>query len=103
MTSLWLADRIATSPASTTADDLPGFADVVVAGAGITGMVTAVLLARTGRQVLVLEARTSGACATGNTTAKVSLLQGTQLSTIVAKQGNRLAGEYLEGNRAGQN
>lgn len=102
MTSLWLADRISTSPASEAVADLPARAEVVVAGAGITGLMTAVLLARAGREVLVLEARTVGACATGNTTAKISLLQGTQLSTISAKQGSRLAGAYLAGNRAGQ-
>ncbi len=102
MTSLWLADRITTSPASDTADDLPGSADIVVAGAGITGLMTAVLLARAGREVLVLEGRTVGACATGNTTGKISLLQGTRLSAIAARQGKRLAGAYLDGNRAGQ-
>ncbi len=102
MTSLWLADRIETSPASDTADDLPGSADIVVAGAGITGLMTAVLLARAGREVLVLEGRTVGACATGNTTGKISLLQGTRLSAIAARQGKRLAGGYLAGNRAGQ-
>ncbi|KAA1433044.1 FAD-dependent oxidoreductase [Mycolicibacter arupensis] len=102
MTSLWLANRIATAPDSLRAEDLPDHADVVVAGAGITGLMTAVLLARAGRQVLVLEARTVGACATGNTTAKISLLQATQLSRILAKQGKDLAAAYLAGNRAGQ-
>ena len=46
---------------------------------------TALLLARAGKDVLVLEARSVGACATGNTTAKVSLLQGSHLSKILGK------------------
>ena len=87
MTSLWLADRanrpIPLRPLLETDRD----ADVVVVGAGITGLVTAVLLARAGKSVIVLEALSAGAGATGNTTAKVSLLQGTKLSKIIAKHG----------------
>ena len=71
-------------------------------GAGITGLVTAVLLARTGKSVLVLEARTAGAVTTGNTTGKISLLQGTNLSTIVARHGPSLARDYIQGSREGQ-
>src|SRR5882757_5591771 len=63
---------------------------------------TAVLLARAGKDVLVLEARTVGACATGNTTAKVSLLQGSHLSKILSKHGKGLARAYVDGNREGQ-
>lgn len=100
MTSLWLADR-PDVPAPTAVPGEPS-ADVVVVGAGITGLITAVLLARAGKDVLVLEARTVGAGATGNTTAKISLLQGSKLSKILDKQGPKLARMYLEGNREGQ-
>jgi glycine/D-amino acid oxidase-like deaminating enzyme len=77
-------------------------ADVVVVGAGITGLTTAVLLARAGKSVLVLEALSVGAGATGNTTAKISLLQGSKLSKIIARQGAQRAQQYVEGNREGQ-
>ena len=98
MTSLWLTGRadqpLAPSPLDTGARS----ADVAVVGAGITGLITAVLLARAGRNVLVLEANSLGAGATGNTTAKISLLQGTKLSKIVGKHGPKVA----RGVRAGQ-
>lgn len=70
-------------------------------GAGITGLTTAALLARAGKDVLVLEARTVGACATGNTTAKISLLQATHLSRILPKHGRDTARAYVDGNREG--
>jgi ribulose 1,5-bisphosphate synthetase/thiazole synthase len=43
MTSLWLADRIDCATAAGTFDDAD--CDVVVVGAGVTGLTTAVLLA----------------------------------------------------------
>lgn len=102
MTSLWLSDRVEQALPPTPFDESTRSADIVVVGAGITGLITAVLLARAGRDVMVLEAFRPGAGATGNTTAKVSLLQGTKLSKIVAKHGPRVAKMYVEGNLEGQ-
>lgn len=76
--------------------------DTVVAGAGLTGLTAAVLLARAGHQVAVVEARHVGAAATGNTTAKVSLLQGTNLSSIRSHRSDEVLGAYVEGNQEGQ-
>jgi glycine/D-amino acid oxidase-like deaminating enzyme/nitrite reductase/ring-hydroxylating ferredoxin subunit len=98
MTSLWL-DR----PPIETDDDLPvDRYDHVVVGAGLTGLMTALLLARAGRSVVVLEARQVGAVTTGNTTGKVSLLQGTKLSTMLGRQSRRVVSAYLDANREGQ-
>ncbi len=99
MTSLWL-DRPQDHARTDTAE--PPNAEVVVVGAGLTGLVTAVLLARGGKRVVVVEARTPGAVTTGNTTAKVSLLQGTRLSTISGRHSTELVRQYVEGNREGQ-
>jgi glycine/D-amino acid oxidase-like deaminating enzyme/nitrite reductase/ring-hydroxylating ferredoxin subunit len=76
--------------------------DVAVVGAGLTGLVTALLLAQAGRRVAVLEARFVGAVTTGHSSAKVTLLQGTRLSTVVANHTEHVAGAYVEGNREAQ-
>jgi glycine/D-amino acid oxidase-like deaminating enzyme/nitrite reductase/ring-hydroxylating ferredoxin subunit len=99
MTSLWL-DR----------PDLPSYGplepgarfDTVVVGAGLTGLVTALLLARDGKSVAVVEGRHVGAGTTGNTTAKISLLQGTRLSTLAKKNTEATVRAYVQANAAGQ-
>ena len=95
--SLWLAGHTARPESGS----IPN-AEVIVVGAGLTGLVTAVLLARGGKRVVVLEARAPGACTTGNTTGKISLLQGTRLSTIARRQSAETVRQYVEGNREGQ-
>lgn len=98
-TSLWLQ----TAPALATDRFEPdGAYDAVIAGAGLTGLATAVMLARSGFRVCVLEARTVGAVATGNTTGKVSLLQGTRLSELRRFSSERVLAAYVDGNAAGR-
>jgi glycine/D-amino acid oxidase-like deaminating enzyme/nitrite reductase/ring-hydroxylating ferredoxin subunit len=98
MTSLWLEH----APSIPTDAFEPGAEyDEVVVGAGITGLVTAVMLAREGRRVAVIEARTVGAGATGNTTAKLSVLQGTHLQKIREAMYPAIVNAYVDGQRAG--
>jgi len=76
-------------------------ADVVVVGAGIVGLTTAALLVRSGREVVVLEARTVGTGTSGYTTAKVSALQGSRYQKIVGDHGSGAAARYAEAQLAG--
>lgn len=99
MNSLWLDGRRAI-PVD---QHVPGAAyDTVVVGAGITGLATGLLLARSGQTVAILEARSVGAGTTGNTTAKLSLLQGTILSGLRGQYSQGIVNAYVEANKEGQ-
>lgn len=76
--------------------------DVVVIGGGLTGLTTALLLARGGQDVLLVEAGRLGRMTTGRSTAKVSLLQGTRLSRLARQHGEEALHAYVEAGREGQ-
>ncbi|HET8927752.1 MAG TPA: FAD-dependent oxidoreductase [Microbacterium sp.] len=96
--SLWLQ----TAAPIATDTELPQGSEVVVAGAGLTGIVTALLLARRGIRVTVVEARQVGAVTTGHTTGKLSLLQGASLGEIREQAGERALLAYAAGNLQAQ-
>src|SRR5688572_7742256 len=71
-------------------------ADVCVVGAGITGMTTAYLLAKAGRNVIVLDKDAIGGGETGQTTAHLTSALDDyyhQLEKIHGEDGARLAYE----------
>lgn len=101
MSSLWTDNRTETASIPEEVAQARD-ADVVVVGAGITGLTTAVLLARAGKKVVVVEARRVGAAATGNTTGKVTVLQGSKLARIRAQHGPDVLNAYVTGNAEGR-
>lgn len=79
-----------------------GHHDVAVIGGGITGLTTALLLARAGQGVVLLEADRLGGGTTGRSTAKVSLLQGTRLGTLAGRHDHATLRAYVEAGAEGQ-
>lgn len=75
--------------------------DVIVVGAGLTGLSTAVMLTRAGLDVAVLEAGKVAELASGGNTGKLSLLQGQRLAQIRKNHSASLLRAYVDANRAG--
>ena len=74
--------------------------DVAVVGAGLTGVVTAQLLADGGANVVVLDAGPARTTTTARSTGKLSVLQGTRL-VHVARYGDDVVRDYLAAGFAG--
>lgn len=74
-------------------------AEVVVVGAGITGLTTALLLADKGVDVAVVEGLGVAAGVTGATTAKVTSQHALLYSRIAAKRGEAVAQTYATANQ----
>ena len=75
--------------------------DVVVIGAGITGLTTALQLKRGGARVAVLERNEVASGATGNTTAKITSLHTLVYADLIRSLGRERAHQYAWANQAG--
>jgi glycine/D-amino acid oxidase-like deaminating enzyme/nitrite reductase/ring-hydroxylating ferredoxin subunit len=75
--------------------------DVVVVGAGIVGLSTALSLLEGGRSVVVLEARQVGTQVTGRSTAKITSQHGLIYRDLIERLGVDTAQLYANANRAG--
>lgn len=91
-----------TEPPETTHAPLDGSttADVVVVGAGITGLTTALFLLDAGASVAVLDAHSVAAGTTGSSTAKVTSLHGLTYDRLLREQGDERARQYADANQA---
>lgn len=90
-----------TAPPIPVDHDLPPSADVLVVGAGITGLAVAAMLARAGAAPVVIDAHRVGALTTGGTTGKLSLLQGSTLSQVRSHAGDDALRAYVAAGHAG--
>lgn len=95
-TSVWRATAPASAHAMLQSDVST---DVLVVGGGITGVTLALLLARQGRKVVLLEADTIGSGSTGNSTGNLYETVSEGLCTIEKRWGGEVARQVIEQRR----
>ena len=98
--SVWTATAEAPSyPPLDARDDVE--VDVVVVGAGISGLTTGLLLQRAGHRVAVLDMHGVATGTTGGTTGKVTSQHGLTYARLADERGEDTARAYGEANEAG--
>jgi len=98
MSSIWQMDAIHTQRDPLRKDKK---CEIAVIGGGLTGILTATLLAEEGKRVVVIEADTVGSGQTGHTTAKVTSQHGAIYHKLENTFGLSTAAAYAEANGLG--
>jgi hypothetical protein len=96
-TSIWQDEATPYLPANT--PDQHAVYDVIIAGGGITGISTALLLQQSGKKCIVLEANNLCFGTTGGTTAHLNTLLDTPYTTIsknFSKEKAKLVAESVQ-------
>ena len=75
--------------------------DVLVVGAGIAGLSTALALSESGQSIVVLEARTVGRQVSGLSTAKITTQHGLIYRELIDRVGPEMAKAYADANCEG--
>jgi glycine/D-amino acid oxidase-like deaminating enzyme/nitrite reductase/ring-hydroxylating ferredoxin subunit len=96
--SLWQSTL--SSPFNPAAVASSNLSDVIIAGAGITGITLGLLLQKAGRNVSILEAQSIGFGTTGGTTAHLNTLLDTPYPTIIKNFGSENAKKVVALTRA---
>ena len=102
-TSIWLADCQPTVPRSAIPTDRSPVwgTDVLVVGAGITGLLVALNLAESGMKVTVVDAGSFGDNTSTHSTVKLTAAHGTTLASIASRAGAEAAVRYGAANAIG--
>ena len=74
------------------------YVENLVIGAGMAGILTAYLLKKQGREVIVVEAKKIASGQTGRTTAKITAQHGMIYDNMIRKIGRKRAGDYARAN-----
>ncbi|WP_149360614.1 FAD-dependent oxidoreductase [Lolliginicoccus suaedae] len=97
MGSLWLDTRSHPAPRAISA---PAATEVLIIGAGLTGLVCGLECARAGIVVTLIDRHGVAGLTTGKTTAKATCLQGDRISRITRTHGADAAREYVATNQS---
>ena len=96
--SLWMAESTETNYPRLNTNEKT---DICIIGGGIAGAVTAYLLTKQGKKVIVVERNKIGAGVTANSTAKLTSQHGLFYKYLADNYGINVAKKYLESNEEG--